>query len=186
MELKNFWVTFSIPDCLIDDFDYNGPWWCSEGEKEDVEVFFAIRAGSVLAVKEWLTGMFDEGTNFGTVTIDEQDEDWIPFTEEFKRRDCMVWPYRYAGTAEMELSVCGTKIEIGDGEIEMGLGDPSADQIYYPGETVLFKDMTQDGEVVRCKIEEVAGAAVKIVPLDEETPWAEAVVASEMVSKYEV
>lgn len=196
MELKNFWGRYWVSEEEAFNFGYVGPWWVTPVEEpvheEDLAaICFAIRAENHEVVEEWFRNRFDEGDVRQKVFLHEMDEDWIPFNEDYPRSDWMVWPYRYVSLDRLPgLMIGETEVEVRNGELTISEAFVPAETFerdeFGVGDTVTFPDPTQGGLPVKCIVEEIAGAAVKLTPVDgESTEWDQVVAVKEMVSKYE-
>jgi hypothetical protein len=195
MELKNFWCRYWVAENAAFDFDYVGPWWVTPVEEpvydeELAAICFAIRAENPDVVEKWFRDKFDEGDVRQRVYIHEMDEDWIPFNEDYSRSDWMVWPYRYVSLDRLPgLMIGDTEIEVRNGELKISEAFIPAESFerdeFGVGDTVTFPDPTQGGLPVKCIVEEIAGAAVKLVPVDEDSvEWVQVVVSKDWISKY--
>jgi hypothetical protein len=197
MELKNFWCRYWVSEEGAPNFGYVGPWWITSVEQpvldEDVAgICFAIRAENQEAVDEWFRDKFDEGDVRQKVYIHEMEQEWIPFNEDYPKSDWMVWPYRYVSLDKgfPGLYIGDTEVEVNSGELKISEAFIPAEPVYGSefgvGDTVMFVDPTQGGIPVKCIVGEIAGAAVKLIPVDgESAEWDQVVAIKEMVSKYE-
>jgi len=196
MELKNFWCRYWVAENAAFDFDYVGPWWVTPVEEsvydeELAAICFAIRAANPDVIEKWFRDKFDEGDVRQRVYIHEMDEDWVPFNEDYPRVDCMVWPYLYVEVdGEFPSFPFGdTEVRFVEGELETSSARPSSeifeDIDFGVGDLVIFHDRLQGGLPVKCLVEEIAGFAVKLVPVDEDSvEWVQVVVSKEWISKY--
>lgn len=103
---KQFWVRWEVRSALMPQFEYHGPWWTSgygsvsadseDGEEETRICCAAVMAESDDAAKGVILGSFDTKEAASEVEFsfaNERPVDESPYTDRFRRRDWMKWPW---------------------------------------------------------------------------------------------
>ena len=97
-EIVPHWISYYVPDAVLEAFEYHGPWWISGETMDDKTIICAaVMASDEGAAQFIIEGAFDPGTDMSNVELrfnTQKAADWSPFgSDRFPQADWMRWPW---------------------------------------------------------------------------------------------